>query len=283
MPLNTWGSLQVTRFAPSPTGFLHKGHAYSALIAYRAAEESGGRFLLRIEDIDVTRCRPEYTEAIFADLAWLGINWEPQEVLIQSEHMNDYQAALAKLDAMGLIYKCFCTRKEIAAEAARIGGAPHAGETIIYPGTCRNNPREAKAGENYSLRLDIEKALKITGEDLFWEDKELGQIKANPLRFGDVILARKDTPASYYLACTIDDARQGVTLVTRGEDLRDATDIQVLLQALLDLPTPLYYHHKLMADKEGKRLAKRSDSESIRSFKERGMTSKEFIAMLEQA
>ena len=127
MPLNTWGSLQVTRFAPSPTGFLHKGHAYSALIAYRAAEESGGRFLLRIEDIDVTRCRPEYTEAIFADLAWLGINWEPQEVLIQSEHMNDYQAALAKLDAMGLIYKCFCTRKEIAAEAARIGGAPHAG------------------------------------------------------------------------------------------------------------------------------------------------------------
>ncbi len=278
MPLNTCDKV-VTRFAPSPTGFLHKGHAYSAWLAYQEAKKAGGKFLLRIEDIDAARCRPEYTQAIFEDLAWLGIEWNPKEVLIQSEHMEDYRRALDTLDSMGLIYKCFCSRKEIAEEVARIGGAPHAGETIIYPGTCRLNPRKGAEGENYSLRLDVAKALEIVNKPLFWEDAEKGIIKADPMRFGDVILARKDTPASYYLACTLDDARQGVTLVARGEDLREATDMQVLLQALLKLPTPIYHHHRLVADKEGKRLAKRSDSESIRSFRAQGLSAREFLAM----
>lgn len=280
MLLNIYDGAQITRFAPSPTGFLHKGHAYSAITGYRIAKETGGKFLLRIEDIDSSRCRQEYIDAIFSDLSWLGIVWDRDNVLIQSEHMKEYQEALMKLDSMGLIYKCYCSRKEIASEVSRIGMAPHAGETIVYPGTCRNKKQDINSNKNYSLRLNVEKAIEVTGNNLFWYDVERGKIKADPLRFGDIILARKDTPASYYLSSTIDDARQGISLVTRGEDLREVTDIQVLLQALLGLPTPRYYHHKLILDEAGNRLAKRSDSESIRSFKERGISAREFLRLL---
>ena len=265
----------VTRFAPSPTGYLHLGHAYAALFAY----EAGERFVLRIEDIDGARCRMEYLDAIYKDLAWLGIKWNPTEVLIQSEHIEDYQKTLKKLDDMGLIYRCYCTRRQIKEEAARIGGAPHEGETVIYSGKCRNLGLKDDT-RDYSLRLNVGKAIALIGHDLYFEDVRFGKIKANPLRFGDVILGRKDCPASYYLASVIDDARQGITLVTRGEDLLAATDIQVLLQALLGLETPLYHHHKLILDDNGKRLAKRADAFALRKFREEGLTPDDIRKML---
>ena len=265
----------VTRFAPSPTGYLHLGHAYAALFAYAAGE----RFVLRIEDIDSARCRTEYLDAIYEDLGWLGIKWNPFEVLIQSQHIKDYQKALNKLEEMGLIYRCYCTRKQIKEEAARMGGAPHEGETVIYSGKCRNLNLKDDT-RNYSLRLDIGKAMALIGRDLYFEDVRFGKIKANPSRFGDVILGRKDCPASYYLASVIDDARQGITLVTRGEDLLAATDIQVLLQALLGFETPLYHHHKLILDESGKRLAKRADAFALRKFREEGLTPDDIMGML---
>ena len=265
----------VTRFAPSPTGYLHLGHAYAALFAYAAGE----RFVLRIEDIDSARCRTEYLDAIYEDLAWLGIKWNPSEVLIQSQYIKDYQKALNKLEEMGLIYRCYCTRKQIKEEAARMGGAPHEGETVIYSGKCRNLNLKDDT-RNYSLRLDIGKAMALIGRDLYFEDVRFGKIKANPSRFGDVILGRKDCPASYYLASVIDDARQGITLVTRGEDLLAATDIQVLLQALLGFETPLYHHHKLILDESGKRLAKRADAFALRKFREEGLTPDDIMGML---
>jgi glutamyl-Q tRNA(Asp) synthetase len=271
----------VTRFAPSPTGFLHLGHAYAALIAWRRAREAGGKFLLRIEDIDRGRCRPEFTAAIIEDLAWFGLDWDG-EVRRQSEHFVDYRAAIDRLDAMDLLYPCFCTRADIAAEIARAGAAPHDGENPVYPGICRSLSREERqsriaVGTAYALRLDVERALRGTGP-LSWEDEKAGWVAADPRSLGDVVVARKDFPASYHLAVTIDDSIQGVTLVTRGSDLFAATHIHRLLQALLDLPVPRWSHHPLFTDGAGKRLAKRDRAVTIRGLREVGYGSEEVRA-----
>ena len=243
-----------------------------------------GKFLLRIEDIDRTRCKPEFTEAILEDLAWLGLDWDG-EVRKQSEHFVAYKAALDKLDVARLIYPCFCTRAEIAAEIARAGGAPQGEEGPIYPGTCRHLSVEERlgriaAGENFALRLDVARALERTGP-LTWHDGEQGEITAKPESLGDVVLARKDTPTSYHLAVTVDDALQGVTLVTRGADLFMATHIHRLLQTLLDLPTPRYRHHKLLTDAQGKRFAKRDQALTLRALREAGRTPAEVRRMTE--
>jgi glutamyl-Q tRNA(Asp) synthetase len=274
----------VTRFAPSPTGYLHLGHAYSALDAWRTAREAGGKFLLRIEDIDRTRCTPEFTDAILEDLAWLGLDWDG-EVRKQSEHFADYEAALDKLDMMGVIYPCFCTRAAIAAEIARAGGAPQGEEGPIYPGTCRDLTTEERlrriaSGEGFALRLDVARALARTGP-LEWEEEGEGIIRADPELLGDVVLARKDTPTSYHLAVTLDDALQGVTLVTRGADLFTATHIHRLLQALLDWTTPRYRHHRLLTDASGKRFAKRDKALTLRALRESGKTPAEIRTVVE--
>jgi len=272
----------VTRFAPSPTGLIHLGSAYSALFAERAARERGGRFLLRIEDVDRTRCRPEFTDAILEDLAWLGLRWE-EPVRRQSEHFDDYRAALARLAAMDLIYPCFCTRTEIMAEIAAAGGAPHGAEGPLYPGTCRRLPADERAarrgcGDDHALRLDVGKAVAIAGP-LTWHDRARGEQRAQPERLGDAVLARKDIPTSYHLAVTLDDHLQGVTLVTRGEDLFVATHTHRLLQALLGLATPEYHHHKLLLGLDGKRFAKRDKSLTLRALREAGRTPAEVRAM----
>jgi len=267
----------VTRFAPSPTGLLHLGHAYSALFAWDTAQRAGGRFLLRIEDIDQGRCRPEFEAAIFEDLAWLGLDWE-KPVRRQSEHMADYAAALARLDGEGLIYPCFCTRKEIA-ESTRAphGPALHNQEGPRYPGTCRALDPHERAdrlarGDAHALRLDMAKALARVASPLVWHDRAKGRVVAHPEQLGDVVLARKDTPTSYHLSVTVDDAHQGVTLATRGQDLFHATDVHRLLQALLDLPTPEYHHHDLLVDGAGRRLAKRHRDDTIAMLRKRGVT-----------
>ena len=269
----------VTRFAPSPTGFLHRGHAYSALFAFEAAQRMGGTFLLRSEDIDPVRCKSEFTEAIFEDLRWLGLIW-PEPVRRQSEHLADYAAALERLRARGVLYPCFCTRRVIEAEVAAAGHAPHLAvsgpDGVVYPGTCRNlsaderMERLASAGQA-NWRLDVTKALALTGP-LRWYDRARGDIEAHPQDFGDVVLARKDVPTSYHLSVTVDDHLQGVTLVTRGEDLFRATDIHRLLQALLGYKTPSYHHHPLLTDAAGKRYAKRDRAETLRELRAAGMT-----------
>jgi glutamyl-Q tRNA(Asp) synthetase len=262
---------EVTRFAPSPTGRLHLGHAYSALFAYEAAR--GGRFILRIEDIDATRCRPEFERGIVDDLAWLGLAWE-QPVRRQSEHMADYATALATLRDRGLVYPCFCTRAEIKAEIARAGEAPHGPDGPIYPGTCRalgEAERTAKiaTGTPYALRLDMIRARERAGA-LEWRDRAHGTLAATPEIFGDVVIARKDTPASYHLAVTLDDHLQRISLVTRGEDLLASTHVHRLLQALLGLNTPLYHHHPLIRGTDGERLAKRAGAPTLRSLRDAG-------------
>ncbi len=266
---------EVTRFAPSPTGWLHLGHAYAALFAQEAAGQ-GGRFLIRLEDIDGTRARPEYEEAIFEDLAWLGLSWETP-VRRQSDHFDDYRAALAKLEALNVLYPCFCTRREIQEEIARAGNAPHGPDGPLYPGTCRSRDATERktriaAGEAYALRLDVSQAMLLVLHELAWTDRERGRFKAQPDVFGDVVLARKDTPASYHLAVVVDDALQGITLVTRGEDLMEATHLHRLLQELLGLPVPEWHHHRLITDENGKRLAKRDDARSLRSLRTAGWT-----------
>ena len=272
----------VTRFAPSPTGLLHLGHAHAALFAWRRARAAGGRFLLRLEDIDEARCRPDYAEAILEDLAWLGLDWDG-EVRRQSACFADYRAALDRLAAMGLLYPCFCTRAEIAAEIVRAGRAPHGPEGPIYPGICRRldaDERRARLadGAPYALRLDVAAALALSGP-LAWEDEEAGRVDADPASHGDVVLARKEVPGSYHLAVTVDDALQGVTLVTRGEDLFGATHIHRLLQALLHLPTPRYSHHRLLTDAAGRRYAKRDRALTLRALREAGRSAKEVRAM----
>ena len=267
----------VTRFAPSPTGFLHLGHAFAALTAARAGE----RFLVRIEDIDTTRCRPEFEDAIYEDLAWLGLDWE-MPVLRQSERFEAYRTALDALQSQGLLYPCFCTRAEIAAEIARASEAPHGPEGPVYPGTCRHlseEQREARiaSGAPYALRLDSQKAASIIGTLAFEEhgagpEGEHGTIAVEPLLFGDVVLARKETPASYHLSVVVDDAFQGVTLVTRGNDLFAAAHIQRVLQALLGLPAPDYAHHKLILDKSGKKFSKRDSAATLRDLRANGIT-----------
>tara|TARA_R110000772_G_scaffold73216_1_gene159470 strand:+ start:103039 stop:103902 length:864 start_codon:yes stop_codon:yes gene_type:complete len=263
----------VTRFAPSPTGRLHLGHAYSAWVAWAQAAADGGRFLLRIEDIDRGRCRPEFEDGIFEDLRWLGLTWETP-VRRQSDHLEDYAKTLGGLRDQGLIYPCFCTRKDIAAEIAAAGHAPHGPDGPLYPGTCRDlDPARAEdrmaAGETYALRLKTDAAAAMTGP-LAWLDLDRGEQTARPELFGDVVLARKDTPTSYHLSVSTDDHIQGVTCVTRGQDLFEATHVHRLLQALLGLDTPVYRHHGLLAGPDGKRLAKRDKAETIESLRAAG-------------
>ncbi len=271
----------VTRFAPSPTGLMHLGHAHAALFAQRAAGPEG-RFLLRIEDIDVTRCRPEFVDAIYQDLAWLGLTWETP-VRRQSEHLDDYWEALEQLAARRLLYPCFCTRKEIEEEIARAGGAPHGPEGQLYPGLCRHlDGRERRdriaRGEGHAWRLDVERAAAEVGP-LEWRDLGRGRQTADPLALGDVVLARKDIRTSYHLSVTLDDALQGVTLITRGEDLMPATAIHRLLQALLELPVPEWHHHGLLLDDGGRRLAKRDAAMTLRALREAGRSSAEVRAL----
>lgn len=271
----------VTRFAPSPTGYLHLGHAYAAMFAHDRARDAKGRFLLRIEDIDRTRARPEFEDAICEDLAWLGLSWDGA-VLHQSTRLSAYGAALDRLAAEDLLYPCFCTRSEIAAEIARASEAPHGPEGALYPGTCRHlstGERMARreSGAAYALRLDAAAAARRAGPLTFCEEGagphgEHGEIAVDPLLFGDVVLARKDTPASYHLAVVVDDAHQGVTLVTRGNDLFAAAHIQRGLQALLDLPAPRYAHHRLVLDAQGRKFSKRDCAVTLRALRKEGMT-----------
>jgi glutamyl-Q tRNA(Asp) synthetase len=247
---------------------------FAAREAWRAAKEAGGRFLVRLEDIDGTRVRPDYEAGIFEDLRWLGMTWE-EPVRKQSEHWGDYREALGRLEGMGLLYPCFCTRKAIQEEVARMGQAPHGPDGVLYPGTCRGvrvgeQEERMAGGEGYALRLDVAKAVARVGEELRWRDLGRGEMVARPEVFGDVVLARKEVPTSYHLAVVVDDALQGVTLVTRGEDLFEATHVHRLLQALLGLPVPEWRHHRLILDENGKRLAKRDEARSVRSLREAG-------------
>ncbi len=260
----------VTRFAPSPTGYLHLGHAFAALSAYEAA--AGGRFLLRIEDTDHTRCRPEFETAILEDLAWLGLVWETP-VRRQSEHMGDYQRALDRLIDAGLVYRCFRTRKEIMAE---IPHAPHATGDIVRGGPIvpAEEARLLNEGRAFAWRLWLDRCRDHLGAR--WNalsfEADGATVWADPERLGDAILARKEFPASYHLACVHDDALQGITLVVRGEDLREAAHLHVLLQALLGYPTPAYRHHRLILGADGRRLAKRDQAATLRSLREGGET-----------
>ena len=256
----------VSRFAPSPTGRLHLGHAYSAVLGHARARGSGGRFLLRIEDLDPTRSRPEFVDGIFADLAWLGLEWDAP-VLVQSQRSGVYAAALDRLRAQGLVYACFCTRADIAAALE----APHGPAGGHYPGTCRGLPDDPqrRAAQPHSWRLDAAKALALTGLPSWTED---GAAFASARQdFDDAILARKDAPAAYHLACVVDDADSGVTLVVRGADLRASTPIQRLLQELLRLPEPTYLHHPIVAHADGRRLAKRDLAPTLAAMREAGI------------
>ena len=268
----------VTRFAPSPTGYLHRGHAFSALSAQTAAQAAGGRLLLRIEDIDLTRCRPRFEAAILEDLAWLGVAWDGP-VRRQSEHLADYAAALRDLEARGLIYRCFRTRKEIADE---IGRAPH-GAMEVFRGAALPQAEEARrldAREPFAWRLSLAAAAAelggFEGLDFVEEGQgphgERGLIPARPELGGDVVLARKDVGVAYHLAVSFDDALQGVTHVVRGQDLFEATHVQRLLQALFGWPTPSYRHHRLLTGPDGRRYAKRDRAETLRELRGRGVT-----------
>ncbi|MFT3723702.1 MAG: tRNA glutamyl-Q(34) synthetase GluQRS [Hyphomonadaceae bacterium] len=275
----------ITRFAPSPTGLLHLGHAYSAILAHDAARAAGGVFLLRIEDIDKTRCRPEFETAMYEDLAWLGLSW-PEPVRRQSQHMLDFAAALERLCALGVVYRCFLTRKEIAEQSL---SAPHgAGEGpdgVIYRGPAHPMSRDEEdariaRGESFAWRLSIKYSQDLLGEDfarlVFLERDARSNaeqtVAAHPESLGDVILARKDTPTSYHLSVVHDDALQGVTHIIRGEDLRASTHIHVLLQRLLGLPTPFYHHHPLLRGPDGKRYAKRDRSLTLAALRAAGVS-----------
>ena len=252
--------MTVTRFAPSPNGPLHLGHAYSAVTAHDLAKQAGGRFLLRVEDIDGLRSRPELADAFRRDLAWLGLEWE--EVPAQSTRLAAYAAAAQDLLARGYLYRCTCTRAEIEAQGARMGS-----QGLVYPGTCKTRPPDPDRPA--ALRLDVARAVADVGP-LEWEDAVAGVQRADPLEAGDVVIVRKDAPASYHLAATLDDAADGVTLVTRGMDLFAATPIHRLLQALLVLPVPRWHHHRLLVDYSGHKLAKRRGSPSLADRREAG-------------
>lgn len=262
----------IVRFAPSPTGRLHIGHAYSALFTYR----SGSQFILRIEDIDTIRCRPEFEQGIYEDLQWLGLEW-PEPVRRQSEHLDDYQNALDKLYSLRVLYPCFCSRREINAEIENAGRAPHdivkGLGGVLYPGTCRHlsdgeRDTRKERGDPFALRLDVRAALDFVGKNLYWHDLSKGEQKATPEILGDVVLARKDISNSYHLAVTVDDHIQGITLVTRGEDLFHASHLHRLLQELLGLDVPQYHHHGLLFDDEGKRFAKRDNAVTLQHLRE---------------
>ncbi len=275
----------VFRFAPSPNGYLHLGHAYSALLNADLARQSGGQLLLRIEDIDPARCRPEFERAIYEDLGWLGIVWQ-QPVRRQSEHLPDYRAALDKLTDLGLVYPSFESRAEIA---RLVSQREHAGEwprdpdgKPLYPGTARQLSSEERTrlieqGAPYALRLDMAAALARAGA-LCWSEQgegpagECGRITARPQAWGDVILARKETPTSYHLSVVVDDALQGVSEVVRGADLFHATSVHVLLQHLLGLPQPVYRHHRLLVDDSGHKLSKSTQATGLRALRAAGVT-----------
>ncbi len=258
--------MTVTRFAPSPTGRLHLGHAFSAAIGHARARQSGGQFLLRIEDLDAGRCKPEFVDGIFEDLRWLGIEWDGEPV-VQSQRTADYDAALDELRAGGLVYPCFCTRADIAAALT----APQGGAGAAYPGTCRGLPDDPgrQASTPHCWRLDCGKALAIAGLPSWAEDGQRFDASASDI--GDAILARKDAPASYHLACVVDDAASGVTLVVRGADLRPSTPVQRLLQELLGLPAPTYCHHPLVTHADGQRLAKRDMAPTLAAMRAAGI------------
>jgi glutamyl-Q tRNA(Asp) synthetase len=281
----------VLRFAPSPNGWLHLGHAYSAIFAFETARALGGRFLLRIEDIDIGRCRPEYEQGIYEDLAWLGLEWE-RPVRRQSEHFADYEAALKRLRDMGLVYPCFATRKEIA-DAIEGSGVGHARWPVdpdgapLYPGLYKDiAPAELNRlmweGRTYAWRIDMEKALaraeETNGGPIFFHEDaggpqgQTGRLPIDPMLFGDVVIARKDVPTSYHLAVTVDDAIQNVTVVTRGQDLFPATYVHRLLQILLGLPEPRYRHHPLVRDETGRRLSKSARDMGLRELRLAGAT-----------
>jgi len=275
----------VTRFAPSPTGYLHLGHAYSAILASDAAAKAGGVFVLRLEDIDTTRCRPEFEAAIHEDLAWLGLRW-PLPVRRQSDHMADYAAALDRLREIGVVYRCFLTRKEIVAASLSAPHTPGEGaDRVIYTGPAQrmsDDEQDARIarGESFAWRLSIKYSQDLLGEDFarleFVERQPASNTEhiasAQPALLGDVILARKDTPTSYHLSVTHDDALQGVTHIIRGEDLRLSTHIHILLQRLLKLPTPIYWHHPLLTGPDGKRYAKRNKSLTLAALREAGVS-----------
>lgn len=296
-------ALTVTRFAPSPTGYLHVGHAFSARFAWAAARDVAGRFLLRIEDIDRTRCRQEFTDALIEDLRFLGLSWDG-EVRVQSDHMAQYAEVLDTLQAQGLLYPCFCTRAAIVAEASQAVGAPHdlPGPTApslpsalpvaqvgaLYPGTCRRlSPDDAaeriEKGASYSLRLHSERAMaraqELASSPLSFCDRRFGQVPVRLSHLGDVVLGRKEVRASYHIAVTLDDHLQGVTLVTRGEDLFHATHVHRVLQTLLGWRQPEYAHHPLLTDAQGDRLAKRRGSPSLRSLRQQGRSAAEIWAL----
>jgi glutamyl-Q tRNA(Asp) synthetase len=291
----------VSRFAPSPTGRLHLGHAFSALLAHDFARSRGGTFLLRIEDIDPGRTRAEHVAGIVEDLRWLGIGWDG-DLLFQSQRLPVYAQALEELKGRGLAYPCFCTRAAIAAEIAASAAAPHGPDGPIYPGTCRDIAPAERAcrmeAEPHAWRLDMARAMAslLPGEGrgpvgsqnlgpglrrgtLYWYDGDT-EVLAEPESFGDVVLARKDAPTSYHLAVTVDDAAQGVTDVVRGRDLFAATDVHRLLQALLGLPTPHYRHHPLLLDAEGRRLAKRHGAPTLAGLRQAGADPKKLAADL---
>ena len=274
----------VTRFAPSPTGELHLGSAYSARIAWRRARDAGGTFLVRIEDIDIRRCRREYETAMLADLRWLGLAWDG-EVRRQSDHFADYGRVMDRLDARGLVYPCFCTRADIAASTT----APHpttmGPDGPLYPGTCRHLSNEERrrriaAGIEHCMRFDCARAAEQAGAYSF-HDETLGWIEGRPLLMGDFVIARKDTPTSYHLSVTVDDHLQGVTLVTRGIDLLPSTHVHALLQKLLGYAAPQYAHHPLLTDASGRRFAKRDRDLTIRALRESGRTSAEVFEMID--
>jgi glutamyl-Q tRNA(Asp) synthetase len=286
-------SKPVLRFAPSPNGELHLGHALSALTAFDMAGSLGGRFLLRIEDIDVTRCREEFVAQMLDDLAWLGLTWE-EPVLRQSEHFATYRAAATWLERLGLLYPCFATRAEIAEAATTAPTALDPDGTPLYPGLHKHLPRDEivrrKArSEPFALRIDMDRALDalegMTGKRTlsFTEIDERGlprRIVTTPDRWGDAIIVRKDVPASYHLAVTVDDARQGVTHVTRGRDLYEATSLHRLLQVLLGLPEPVYHHHRLLTGEDGRKLSKSAGDTSLRELRAKGVTQAEIATLL---
>jgi glutamyl-Q tRNA(Asp) synthetase len=285
---------RILRFAPSPNGYLHLGHAYSALLNHDMARYFGGRFLLRIEDIDAERCRPEFEQAIYEDLRWLGIAWQ-EPVRRQSEHLDDHAAALAKLEAQGLLYPSFESRRELAALVADLdrqrGGWPRDPDGVpIYPGRARKlsaaeRKRRCDAGEPYALRLAMDRAVARAGV-LTWTETgagpqgQTGVITAAPQMWGDVVLARKESPTSYHLAVALDDALQGVTDVVRGQDLFWSTSLHRLLQALLGLPEPVYHHHRLILDGEGGKLSKSTRSTGLRELRAGGATAPDIRRMV---
>ena len=274
----------IARFAPSPTGPLHLGHAYAAVFAYELAMEKGGRFLLRFEDIDVTRVRDQYYLAIERDLAWLGIHWDGTPIR-QKDRLPAYTESLLKLKSLHVVYPCFCTRREIQQELKSMIHAPHGPEgEAMYPGTCRDLTPTERAerigqGQAHCWRLDARRAIELTGP-LVFEDQIKGRLDVDPLLLGDVVLARKDIATSYHLAVVTDDHFQGVTDVTRGEDLLSSTHVHRILQSLLGLAVPVYHHHRLIVDEAGKRLAKRDDALSLATLRDQGKKREDILAML---